>query len=365
VLLAESEFKRELETDIEPFKGLLLGLFFIAVGMSIDFGVLAGAPLLMAGIVAGFMAVKAALIYPIGRAMGIPLQERPVFTLLLAQGGEFAFVVFQAAAGARVMTPETSSLLIGAVAVSMLLSPVLLVAIDKWLLPRWANCNVPQLDEISELQSAPIIIAGFGRYGQIMGRMLAAQGVGSTVLDHDADMIEAARAFGYKVFYGDATRLDLLRTAGAEGAKVLVVAVDDVDQSLAIVDLVHEHFPHLELVARARDVTHWNKLRDRGVMRVEREVFESSLRSARSVLEILGFAPGEARRQAMRFRRHNLQLFEQMHPHYQNRSKLISVVKEGRRQFEEQMAQERVEQAHRRRQGGEGPSWGEEPEEST
>jgi glutathione-regulated potassium-efflux system ancillary protein KefC len=292
--------------------------------------------------------------------MGIPMQERPIFTLLLAQGGEFAFVVYQAAAGANVMTSQTASLLIGAVAVSMLLSPVVLVAIDKWLLPRWANCGVPQLEEISERQNAPIIIAGFGRYGQIVGRMLAAQGISSTVLDHDADMIEAARSFGYKVFYGDATRLDLLRTAGAETAKVLVVAVDDVGQSLAIVDLAHEHFPHLELVARAKDVTHWNKLRDRGVMRVERELFESSLRTARGVLEIIGFAPGEARRQAMRFRRHNLQLFEQMHPHYKNRSKLIAVVKEGRRQFEEQMAQERAEHAQRRRQGGEGPNWGEE-----
>jgi glutathione-regulated potassium-efflux system ancillary protein KefC len=314
----------------------------------------------MAGIVVGFMVAKAIVIYPIGRAMGIPLQERPVFALLLAQGGEFAFVVYQAAAGANVMSSQTSSLLIGAVAVSMLLSPVVLVAIDKWVLPRWANCGVPQLDEISEQQDAPIIIAGFGRYGQIIGRMLAAQGISSTVLDHDADMIEAARSFGYKVFYGDATRLDLLRTAGAETAKVLVVAVDDVDQSLKIVDLVHEHFPHLQLVARARDVTHWNKLRDRGVMRVERELFESSLRTARGVLEIIGFAPAEARRQAMRFRRHNLQLFEEMHPHYKNRSKLISVVKEGRRQFEEQMAQERAEHAQRRHQGGEGPHWGEE-----
>jgi glutathione-regulated potassium-efflux system ancillary protein KefC len=258
------------------------------------------------------------------------------------------------------MAPETASLLIGAVAVSMLLSPVLLVAIDKWLLPRWANCNTPRMEEISEPQDAPIIIAGFGRYGQIVGRVLAAQGIATTVLDHDADMVEAARAFGSKVFYGDATRLDLLRTAGAERAKVLVVAVDDVDQSLAIVDLAHEHFPHLELVARAKDVTHWNKLRDRDVLRVEREVFEASLRSARTVLEILGVAPGEARRQAMRFRRHNLQLFEEMYPHYRNRSKLIAVAKEGRRQFEEQMAQERAELAQRRREGGAGPGWGEE-----
>jgi glutathione-regulated potassium-efflux system ancillary protein KefC len=355
VLLAESEYRRELETDIEPFKGLLLGLFFIAVGMSIDFAVLLKSPGVMALIVVGFLGLKALVIHVLAGRIGLPVQERPVFTLLLAQGGEFAFVVFQAAAGARVMPAEISSLLIGAVAVSMLLTPLLLVAIDKLVLPRYANCNTPQLEEISEPQHAPIIIAGFGRYGQIVGRMLAAQGIAATVLDHDADMIEAARAFGYKVFYGDATRLDLLRTAGAATAKVLVVAVDDTGQSLAIVDLAREHFPHLELVARARDVTHWNELRDRGVARVEREVFEASLRSARTVLEVLGFAPHEARAHAMRFRRHNLELFEQMYPHHKDRAKVIAVIKQGRRQLEEQMAQERAEREKRRREGQERP----------
>jgi glutathione-regulated potassium-efflux system ancillary protein KefC len=356
VLLAESEYRRELETDIEPFKGLLLGLFFIAVGMSIDFGVLMRSPGLMAAILLGFMAVKLAVIYGIARAMGLPFQERPVFTLLLAQGGEFAFVVFQAAAGANVFSAETSSLLIGAVALSMLLSPLLLVAIDKLLLPRYAQAGGPVLDEISEPQGAPVIIAGFGRYGQIIGRMMLAEGVAATVLDHDAEMIEAARSFGYKVFYGDATRLDLLRTAGAASAKVLVVAVDDVEQSLAIVDLAREHFPNLTLVARARDVTHWNQLRDRNVTLVEREVFESSLRSARAVLEQLGRPPHEARQSAMRFRQHNLALFEKMHPFYKDRSKLIAVVKQGRQQLEEQMASERAQQAERRPKGWGGDS---------
>ena len=355
VLLAESEYRRELETDIEPFKGLLLGLFFIAVGMSIDFGVLIKSPGQMALIVVTFLTIKGVVIWRLAKMMGVPLQERPVFTLLLAQGGEFAFVVFQAAAGARVFSAETASLLIGAVAISMLLSPLLLVAIDKLLLPRWANCNMPQLDEISEQQQAPIIIAGFGRYGQIVGRMLAVQGLAATVLDHDADMIEAARSFGYKVFYGDATRLDLLRTAGAGTAKVLVIAVDDTAQSLAIVDLAREHFPHLELVARARDVTHWNELRDRGVLRVERELFESSLRSARTVLEVLGYAPHEARSHAMRFRRHNIALFEQMHPHHKDRAKVIAVIKHGRQQLEEQLAQERAEAQARRARGQERP----------
>lgn len=355
VLLAESEYRRELETDIEPFKGLLLGLFFIAVGMSIDFGVLARSPALMAAIVLGFLAVKGAVLWVLAVGMRIPLPERPVFTLLLAQGGEFAFVVFQAAASAQVLSPQTASLLVGAVAVSMLLTPLLLVLLDRFVLPRFATGGQSRMEELSEPQGAPVILAGFGRYGQIIGRMLDAQGIGATVLDHDADMIEAARAFGYKVFYGDATRLDLLRTAGAATARVLVVAVDDKEQSLRIVDLAREHFPHLQLVARARDVTHWNALRDRGVMLVEREVFESSLRSARTVLEVLGFAPHEAREHAMRFRRHNMALFERMYVHHKDRAKLIAVVKEGRQQLEEQMARERAEREERRRAGADRP----------
>ena len=347
VLLAESEYRRELETDIEPFKGLLLGLFFIAVGMNIDLGVLRASPGLMALIVLGFLAVKAALIYVMTRGMQVPLQERPVITLLLAQGGEFAFVVFQAATSAQVMPSATASLLIGAVALSMLLSPLLLVAMDRWLMPRLAGAGTAAPAEISEPQNAPVLIAGFGRYGQIIARVMLAQGIPSTVLDHDADMIEAARSFGYRVFYGDATRLDLLRIAGAATARVLVVAVDDKEQSLKIVDLAHEHFPQLEIVARARDVTHWHELRERGVTLVQRELFESSLRSARSVLELLGHTHEQARQFAWRFRQHNLELFEKMHPHYKDRNQLIAVVKQGRQQLEEQMAQERAERQQR------------------
>ena len=349
VLLAESEYRRELETDIEPFKALLLGLFFIAVGMSIDFGVLWQFPGQMLAILAGFLGLKLLAIYGLAYAMKLPYQERPVFALLLAQGGEFAFVVFQAAAGARVFSPETASLLIGAVALSMLISPLLLLAIDKLLLPRYANGKKSTLKEISEPQEAPIIIAGFGRYGQIVGRMLLAQGISATVLDHDAEMIETVRTFGYRVFYGDATRLDLLRTAGAAKAKILVLSVDDVEQSLKIVDLVRENFPHLQIVARARDVTHWNALRDRGVMRVERELFESSLRSARNVLELLGQPPEVAQLAAERFRTHNRDLFERMYPHRNNREKVIAVARQGRLQLEAQMAQEREQLAQQRK----------------
>ena len=354
VLLSESEYRRELETDIEPFKGLLLGLFFIAVGMSIDFGVVLRHPGLIAAIVLAFMLLKGAAIWALARLIDIPRAERPVLTLLLAQGGEFAFVVFQAAAGAHVFAAETASLLVGAVALSMLLSPLVLIAIDRWLLPRYAHVGEKTADEISEPQDAPVIIAGFGRYGQIVARVLAAQGVRTTILDHDVDILEAARTLGSQVFYGDATRLDLLRIAGADSAKILVVAVDDVEQSLALVDLAHEHFAHLKLVARARDVVHWYQLRDRGVERAERELFESSLLSARGVLETLGFPPHEARQAALRFRRHNLALAERLRPLQQDRGKLVATIQAGRAQFEQQMAQERADRASLRQAAADG-----------
>ncbi|VVD68180.1 glutathione-regulated potassium-efflux system protein KefC [Pandoraea capi] len=341
VLLAESEYRRELETDIEPFKGLLLGLFFIAVGMSIDFGVLLAQPLRMLAVVVGFMALKGLAIYSLSRLMQLPYQERPIFTLLLAQGGEFAFVVFQSA-GPQVLPPAVSSFLIGAVALSMLLSPLLLVAIDKWLLPRYSVKGSPRMEEISEPQSANVVICGFGRYGQIVGRALVPQGVSVTVLDHDPDTIESLRQFGFRVFYGDATRLDLLRIAGVANARAVVVAVDDIDQSLEIVDLMREHFPDVPVVARARNVGHLFQLRDRGVQHVERELFDASLRSARSVLETLGWPAAEAREATMAFRRANVQLTDEMYPSYQDRNKMIATAKEGRRQFEEQMARERA-----------------------
>ncbi|TPG21321.1 glutathione-regulated potassium-efflux system protein KefC [Variovorax guangxiensis] len=346
VLLAESEYRRELETDIEPFKGLLLGLFFIAVGMSIDFGVLMDRPGLMALVVVGFLTLKLVVIYALAKAMGVPYQQRPVFTLLLAQGGEFAFVVFQSA-GPDVLPPAVSSFLIAAVALSMLISPLLLVAIDKFLLPRYSRPDGPALEEISEQQTPKVLICGFGRYGQIVGRMLGAQRIDVTVLDHDPDTVQGLREFGFRVFYGDATRLDLLRTAGAASALAIVVAVDDVDQSLEIVDLVREHFPQARLIARARNVGHLYQLQDRQVEFIERELFESSLRSARSVLEVLGWPAHEARESAMAFRRRNLRLTQDAYPHYKDRAKLIAVAKEGRQQFEEQIARERAERQER------------------
>ena len=344
VLLAESEYRRELETDIEPFKGLLLGLFFMAVGMGIDVRIVLEHPLVLAGVVLGFLGVKALVLFAMERLMPIPRPERAVFTLMLAQGGEFGFVVLQAARSHDAVGEGTAGLLTAAITLSMLLTPLLLLAADRWWTPRLAECSPrPDVQELAEQQEAPVIIAGFGRYGQIVGRLLDANGIGVTVLDHDAESVAALRRFGLRVYYGDVTRLDLLRTAGAERARVMVVAIDDVDQSLELVALVQQHFPHLILVARARNVQHWYKLHERGVQHIERETLDSALMSGRSVLQTLGMEPFRARTLAMRFRAHSVRQLHVMAPHFQDESKLISMAQAGREQLEQLFAQERAE----------------------
>ncbi|MCD6662845.1 MAG: glutathione-regulated potassium-efflux system protein KefC [Comamonas sp.] len=354
VLLADSEYRSELETDIEPFKGLLLGLFFIAVGMSIDFGVLLASPLKMLALVTGFLALKAIVIYLIARATGMPSQERPVFTLLLTQGGEFAFVVFQTGMNFQALPSDVGSMLIAAVTISMLLGPLLLVPLDRALQKHYARMGAPdesRQDDLTEPQTAPVIIAGFGRYGQIVARVMLAQGVPTTVLDHSVEMLEVAHTFGYRVFFGDATRVRLLRKAGAEHARVLMVAVDTPQQSLKIVQVARKHFPNLRIVARARDVSHWHALRDLGVTMVERELFESSLQSAKTVLECMGMGTVETHTVIERFRAHNLELAERLYPHHKDRERFIAAAKQGREQLVEQMAREREEHAHTPSQG--------------
>ncbi len=349
VLLAESEYRRALETDLEPFKGLLLGLFFIAVGMGINFAIVLDNPGLMAALVAGFIVLKALVVLAMARWMPVPAAERPVFTILLAQGGEFGFVVLQAATAGRAIETAPAALLVAAITLSMLATPLLLAASDRWWAPRVAaRRQGPAMAEIDQPQDAPVIIAGFGRYGQIIGRLLAANGLSATVLDHSVEQIETVRRFGWQAFYGDATRLDLLRVAGAAQARVFVLAIDDVDQSVAVAELVREHFPQLQIVARARNVTHYYRLRQLGVLMIERETLDSALMSARSVLEAMGWERHTARNQALRFRQHNIELLEQMAPHLGDEHQLIAIAKQGRQQLEELWAQERAEQSGRR-----------------
>ena len=361
VLLAESEYRRELETDLEPFKGLLLGLFFIAVGMSIDFAVVWAQPGLVAAIVLGFVALKAMVLAAMARTMPLPLASRPLFTILLAQGGEFGFVVFQAAAQAGVIDAPTSSLLVASVAISMLLTPLALLAVDRFVAPRLAARGSVKMAELDEPQREAVIIAGFGRYGQIVGRLLLANGIQPIVLDHDGEQIEGVRRFGWRAYYGDATRLDLLRMAGAAQARVLVVAIDDVEQSLALVDLAREHFPQLTLVARARNVQHWYQLNHRGVTHIERETFDSALMSGRRTLEALGLERHQARNLALRFRRHNLEQQQETAPHFRDESKLIAMSKIGRQQMGLFMADERARKDSRRQTNS---SWSSAPEDT-
>jgi glutathione-regulated potassium-efflux system ancillary protein KefC len=337
VLLAGSEYRHALETDIEPFKGLLLGLFFIAVGMTIDFGLLGSRTALVATLVAGFLAIKAAALWAIARALGVTPRQRMLFAFLLSQGGEFAFVVFASARAAGVLARDWEALLTVAVALSMATTPLLLLAHDRWLCRKAEGERGP--DAID--QEAPVIIAGFGRFGQIVGRMLFANGIRAVVLDHDPDQIEMLRKFGYQVFYGDATRLDLLAAAGAGRARLLVNAIDDPDASLALVDRVRANFPALPIVARARNVSHYYEMRLRGVDVIERETFESALRAGRAALEALGVERFRAREMADAFRRHNLATLEAALPHYKDETRMLNAVKAGREELERLFARDR------------------------
>ncbi len=343
VLLAGSEYRHALETDIEPFKGLLMGLFFIAVGMSIDFGLVARQPLVVLALVAGFTAVKLASLWLVARRVGLddgPSPQGAMFAALLSQGGEFAFVVFGVAAEARLLIGDWDKRLTLTVALSMALTPLLVIAVSRWQRRRAPAPRAP--DEI-DADDAPVIIAGFGRFGQIVGRLLFASGLRATVLDVDPDSIDVLSRFGFKVFYGDATRLDLLESAGASRAKVLVDAIDDVTASLALVDLAQHHFPHLTIVARARNVTHWLELRRRGVVVVERETFDSALSAGRRALEALGVGAHEAFERAAKFRRHNVELLEELRGTDLDQRERTQRARAAREQLERQFEADRGE----------------------
>jgi glutathione-regulated potassium-efflux system ancillary protein KefC len=233
----------------------------------------------------------------------------------------------------------------------MLLTTLFLFAADRWWLPFLAG-GKREIEEIKEPQHEPVIIAGFGRYGQIVGRMLFAKGVRPTVLDHDAEQIEAMRRFGWRVYYGDATRLDLMRTAGADKARVIVVAIDDIEQSIDCVRMIRANFANAAIVARARNVQHYYELYELGVTLIERETLDSALMSARSALELLGWQPHRARNLALRFRRHNVAQLAATAPHRKDEARLIAAAKQGRQQLEELFAIERQQASERQARAG-------------
>src|SRR4051812_39162157 len=337
VLLADSEFRHALESDIEPFKGLLLGLFFISVGMTIDFSLLASRPAMVALLLGGFLAAKVLALWAVARVLGVTERQRWLFAFLIAQAGEFGFVVFASARVAGVITPEWEALLTIVVALSMATTPLLLIAHDRFI------CRQARVEREADAidTSGPVIIAGFGRFGQIVGRLLLANDIQAVVLDHDPEQIESLRRFGYRVFYGDATRLDLLQSAGAANARLLVNAIDGVEDSIALVDRVRENFPDLPIVSRARNVSHYFELRLRGVTVIERETFESALRAGRSALEILGFDRYRARELADTFRHHNLTAIESQMAVYKDETRYLAAARAGREELEQSFAKDR------------------------
>jgi glutathione-regulated potassium-efflux system ancillary protein KefC len=341
VLLAGSEYRHALETDIEPFRGLLMGLFFIAVGMSIDFALLWSQPGFVVLLIVGFQAIKALTLALVARPLGVSRRQNWLFAALLSQGGEFAFVVFGVARSARLLPGRWDALLTLAVALSMALTPLALILHD-WVQARLER-RAPrrEADEIED-QHAQVIIAGFGRFGQIVGRLLFASGVKATVLDFDPDQVELLKRFDFRVYYGDATRLDLLHAAGAEHARLLVVAIDDPDASVRLVESVREHFPKLAIVARARNVPHWQRLRSAGIQSIERETFESALSIGRRALELLGVRAFEAKERADAFRRHNLASLEQMLAIWADEAQRTNLARSARDQLEQQMERDRA-----------------------
>lgn len=340
VLLADSEYRHALETDIEPFKGLLLGLFFISVGMSIDVGSVRENPGLVAAIVLAIMVVKSAVHAGLGRLFGIAKGALPHFSLVLAQVGEFAFVLFAAGRTAGVLDEKSAAPMVAATALSMLLSPLSLAAYDKWIEPRINTKQKPEADAI-ENEHPAVIIAGFGRFGQIVGRLLYANGIRATVLDHEPDQIELLRRFGFKIYYGDATRQDLLHAAGAHEAKILVVAIDDVEDSLRLIDLAQKEFSHLKIYARARNVQHVYQLMERGVHAIERETFESSLKLGTQVLKGLGWPAHSAWESANTFRDHNYQMLKDLSKVRDNQADLIARAKQAREDLEKMFEREK------------------------
>ena len=332
VLLADSEFRHELEADIEPFKGLLLGLFFMAVGMSANLGLFTTAPAVILGLALGLMIVKAALLYVIARAGGASNETAQRVAVSLAEGWEFAFVLFAAALGFGILEREMMQLLVLAVTVSMLLAPGIFVLHER-LLAKWLErTTTPEFDSIDE-PGNPVIIAGYGRFGQIVSRVLAMCGVHFTALESSYQQVDFVRRFGNKVYYGDASRLELLQAARAQDAKLFVLAIDDVEASVRTARLVRQHFPELPILARARNRVHYFGLRDLGIKWIYRETFPASLEAAHQALLQLGLGIATSERAITLFKQHDESQLEMQYAVHHDDLQLIQNAKDAAEQL--------------------------------
>jgi len=307
VVLAESEYRHELESNIEPFKGLLLGLFFMAVGASIDFNIVAAQPALTLGLVFLLIVIKLIVLLILGRVFRLSLADNLMFAFVLAQGGEFAFLLFSYATQNSVIGYDTANLLIVVVVLSMVATPLIIIAYEHWIRPRFIDCVSTEgaEDEEMDTQDQTVIVAGYGRFGQIVSRLLRADGIETTLLDHDAGQIELTGRFGYKVFYGDAGRVELLSAAGADEARLLVIAIDDRDKAVQMVTSARQFFPHLKVLARAYDRSHAYQLMEAGADVITRETFGSALIMGEEALKLLGYENSRAYRVMRTFKRHD------------------------------------------------------------
>jgi monovalent cation:proton antiporter-2 (CPA2) family protein len=334
LLLADSEFRHELEADIEPFKGLLLGLFFMTVGMSANLTLAREIPLVLLGLALALMAVKFAVVYTIARAARLPNDEGQRLAVALAQGGEFAFVLFGAAAAVGILDDPTRERLVLVVTISMLLA-VPAMALHERLLAAWSARQVAREYDTIDAAPAPVIIAGFGRFGQIVSRVLRMAGIPFTALDASYAQVDFVRRFGNRIYYGDASRLELLQAAKAGEAKLFVLAIDDVEASVKTARMVRKHFPQLEIVARARNRVHYFRLRDLGVTRIYRETFPASLEAAHQSLLNLGFEEHAASQAVTIFREHDEAQLEAQYAIHHDEAQLVQTARQAADQLRE------------------------------
>ena len=334
ILLAESEYRHELEVAIEPFKGLLLGLFFISVGMALNLGVLyTHIAEIILGVVI-LVAVKTLVLYVLGRIYGLRSSERLQFAGVLSQGGEFAFVLFSAASSAKLFSGDQLPLLLVTVTLSMMTTPLLMQGVDKILARRFNEPDDDSEKPFVEDDQPQVIVVGFGRFGQVVGRLLMANNKRITVLERDISAVSLMRKYGYKVYYGDATELELLRAAGAENAQSIVITCNDPEDSMTIVHLCQQHFPQLEILARARGRVEAHELLQAGVTLFSRETFSSALELGRKTLISLGMHPHQAQRAQQHFRRLDMRMLRELVPSHDD-SAQVSRVREARRELED------------------------------
>lgn len=335
VILANSEYKHELESDIEPFKGLLLGLFFIAVGASINFGLVLQQPLLIIGLVLLLMTIKAIVLFILGKMFKLSLDQNLIFSFALCQVGEFAFVLISFSLQQNILNQEQVSLMLAVVAITMALTPVVMLIAEKFVLPKMGTEEADEKKADTVNERNPVIIAGFDRFGNIVGRFLRANGIKATVLDYNSDRVDILRRMGLKVYYGDPTRYDLLNSAGAKEAQIIVIAIEDAGQRLEMVETVKKHFPHLHIVVRAADYDDTFDLMDAGILHIYRETVDTSLRMAVDIMHLLGYRTYSAYRASQKFFTHDQRSLKTIASHRWDDKQYISVVRQHIEELED------------------------------